>query len=85
MNFLKKTEKVLQWQEKEAYIKISNSSGAKNEATRLIVCTAVSKGKEHDFKIFKITKVKINKNIKCLADKEVQETIKVHNKDSISS
>jgi IS5 family transposase len=48
------------------------------QKTNLIVCTAVAKGKEHDFKIFKKAKTRINKNIKCLGDKGYQGIIKLH-------
>ncbi|MCT7953155.1 transposase [Ancylothrix sp. C2] len=50
------------------------------QKNQLIVCTAVAKGKEHDFKIFKITKIKINKDVKCPADKGYQGIIKIHKK-----
>lgn len=50
------------------------------QKSKLIVCTSVGKGKEHDFKIFKRTKIKINKNIKCLGDKGYQGIIKIHKK-----
>lgn len=50
------------------------------QKTKLIVCTAVGKGKEHDFKLFKRTGTKINKNIKCLGDKGYQGIKKIHKK-----
>ena len=37
-----------------------------------ILCTAYGKGREHDFKLYKRSKIKIRKKIRCLADKGYQ-------------
>jgi hypothetical protein len=37
-----------------------------------ILCTAYGKGKEHDFKLYKKSRVRIKKEVKCLADKGYQ-------------
>ena len=43
-----------------------------------IVCTAYGKGKEHDFKLYKRSKIRIGENIRCLADKGYQGIKKHH-------
>lgn len=40
-----------------------------NQRNGQIVCTTYGKGKEHDFKLYKRSKVRIAKKIECLADK----------------
>ena len=41
---------------------------AVNKSDKTIICTSFSNGKCHDFRLFKESKVFINKNIKLLAD-----------------
>lgn len=48
-----------------------------------ILCTAHGKGKEHDFRIFKNSKLRLTKDIECLADKGYQGIHKVHTKSRI--
>lgn len=43
-----------------------------------ILCTAYGKGSEHDFQLYKRSKVRIKKEIKCLADKGYQGIKKHH-------
>lgn len=49
-----------------------------NQATGEIVCTAHGKGKEHDFRLFKNSKVRIRANVECLGDKDYQGIQKLH-------
>jgi len=37
-----------------------------------ILCTAYGKGCEHDFKLYKSSKIRIRKEVRCLADKGYQ-------------
>lgn len=46
--------------------------------TRKIMCLRHGKGKIHDFKLFKKTKVKLTKTIKMLGDKGYQGILKIH-------
>ncbi|WP_216087037.1 IS5 family transposase [Stanieria cyanosphaera] len=46
--------------------------------TKQIICTAYSKGKVHDFQIWKTSQIGIDKNIECLADKGYQGLKKIH-------
>ena len=48
-----------------------------------ILCTAHAKGKEHDFRIFKNSKVRLREDIECLGDKGYQGIHKVHAKSRI--
>lgn len=43
-----------------------------------IMCTAYGKGREHDFKLYKRSKIKIRKEVRCLADKGYQGIQKYH-------
>ena len=43
-----------------------------------ILCTTYGKGREHDFKLYKRSKVRIRKEVKCLADKGYQGIQKYH-------
>ena len=47
-------------------------------ATGKILCTAHGKGKEHDFRIFKASSVRLRANIECLGDKGYQGIQKLH-------
>ena len=46
--------------------------------TGKIICIAVGQGKRHDFRLFKKSKVRINKKIKLLADSGYQGIKKIH-------
>ena len=43
-----------------------------------ILCTAYGKGCEHDFKLYKSSKIRIRKEVRCLADKGYQGIKKYH-------
>ena len=43
-----------------------------------IICTAHGKGKEHDFQLFKCSKMKLDESIEVLADKGYQGIRKIH-------
>ena len=49
-----------------------------NQETGEIVCTFHGKGKEHDFRIFKNSKLQLRENIKLLGDKGYQGIQKFH-------
>lgn len=49
-----------------------------NQRNGQILCTTYGKGKEHDFKLYKRSKVRIAKKIECLADKGYQGIQKHH-------
>lgn len=49
-----------------------------NQDTKEIICTAHGKGKEHDFRIFKTSKVRLREDIKLLGDKGYQGIQKLH-------
>ena len=49
-----------------------------NKSDKTIICTAFSNGKRHDFRLFKESKVFINKNIKLLADTGFQGITYIH-------
>ena len=49
-----------------------------NQKNGEILCTAYGKGREHDFKLYKRSKIKIRKEVKCLADKGYQGIQKYH-------
>ena len=49
-----------------------------NQSTGEIICTAHGKGREHDFRIFKNSKIRLRKNIKLLGDKGYQGIQKLH-------
>ena len=48
-----------------------------------ILCTAYGKGREHDFKLYKRSKIRIRKEIRCLADKGYQGIQKYHHLSQI--
>jgi hypothetical protein len=43
-----------------------------------VICTTFAAGKEHDFHLFKRSKVKLKKEMECLADKGYQGIQKFH-------
>lgn len=49
-----------------------------NQRNGEILCTAYGKGREHDFKLYKRSKIRIKKEVKCLADKGYQGIQKYH-------
>lgn len=49
-----------------------------NQVTKKIICLAHTKGKDHDFRIFKESKVIFNQELECLADKRYQGIQKMH-------
>ncbi|MCC5653643.1 hypothetical protein LC609_28450 [Nostoc sp. XA013] len=71
---LKKTKKVLQGEKEKAYTGGGASPAplksqvAVNQANGEIICTAHGKGREHDFRIFKNSKVRLKEKIECLGD-----------------
>lgn len=46
--------------------------------TKAVICTTFAAGKEHDFHLFKRSKVKLKKETGCLADKGYQGIQKIH-------
>jgi IS5 family transposase len=54
-----------------------------NTKTNEIICTSVSKGKVHDFRIWKESQIGIGKKIELLADKGYQGIKKLHKKSRI--
>ena len=51
-----------------------------NQETGEIICTFFGQGGSHDFKIFKLSKLKIREELICLGDKGYQGIKKYHNK-----
>jgi len=51
-----------------------------NQETGEIICTFFEQGGSHDFKIFKLSKLKIREELICLGDKGYQGIKKYHNK-----
>jgi hypothetical protein len=49
----------------------------------MILCTAFGTGRTHDFKVWKTSRVMMNKRIECLADKGYQEIQKLHENSKI--
>ncbi|WP_242056457.1 MULTISPECIES: IS5 family transposase [unclassified Nostoc] len=54
-----------------------------DKANGKIICTAHGKGREHDFRIFKNSKVRLEENIECLGDKGYQGIQKLHHNSRI--
>jgi IS5 family transposase len=50
-----------------------------NQATLEIICAAIGKGREHDFKIFKHSKINAVPRIQAIADKGYQGIKDYHN------
>jgi hypothetical protein len=46
--------------------------------TQAVICTTFAAGKEHDFHLFKRSKVKLKKQTQCLADRGYQGIQKLH-------
>ena len=51
-----------------------------DKRSQQIICTAFSKGKRHDFRLFKESKTKIHPEINVLADSGYQGLEKLHSK-----
>lgn len=49
-----------------------------DQQSKQIICTAHSKGRVHDFRLFKTSLVKLRSDIECLADKGYQGIQKLH-------
>jgi hypothetical protein len=49
-----------------------------DQANGQIICTAHGKGRKHDFRIFKNSKLRLREDIECLADKGYQGIEKLH-------
>jgi hypothetical protein len=49
-----------------------------DKTSRKIICTAFDKGRKHDFKLFKNSKVHLNPATKCLVDTGYQGIQKLH-------
>ncbi len=49
-----------------------------DQATGAIVCTAHAKGRVHDFRIFKQSRLPLNRKIQLLADQGYQGVLKLH-------
>ncbi|MFM5887588.1 MAG: IS5 family transposase [Dolichospermum sp.] len=54
-----------------------------NKKSAEIICTAFAKGKVHDFNLFKKSKININEDTRCLADKGYQGINKIHKNSTI--
>lgn len=54
-----------------------------DQANGKIICTAHGKGREHDFRIFKNSRVRLREDIECLGDKGYQGIQKLHNNSRI--
>ncbi len=54
-----------------------------DQANDKIICTAYGKGREHDFRIFKNSQVRLREDIECLGDKGYQGIQKLHNNSRI--
>lgn len=49
-----------------------------DQATAAIVCTAHAKGRSHDFRVFKQSRLPLNPKIQLLGDKGYQGILKLH-------
>ncbi len=49
-----------------------------DKRNKKILCTGYGKGSEHDFKLYKRSKIRIKKEVRCLADKGYQGIKKYH-------
>ncbi len=49
-----------------------------DKASRKILCTAFDKGRRHDFRLFKASKVHFKEGVTCLADTGYQGICKIH-------
>jgi hypothetical protein len=54
-----------------------------DKKTKIIICTAFSNGKRHDFKLFKESKTRIHPGIKTITDTGYQGIQKLHHKSEL--
>lgn len=54
-----------------------------DKKTKVIICTAFSNGKRHDFKLFKESKTRIHPEIKIVTDTGYQGIQKLHRKSEL--
>jgi transposase len=54
-----------------------------DEKSETIICTAVGKGRRHDFHLFKNSKVRVKESVKMLADSGYQGIKKLHDKSEL--
>jgi hypothetical protein len=54
-----------------------------DKASRKILCTDFSKGRKHDFRLFKESKVYFNNHSKCMVDTGYQGIDKIHNNSEL--
>jgi len=54
-----------------------------DEKTEKIICTAVGKGRRHDFHLFKNSKVRVKETTKLLADSGYQGIKKLHEQSEL--
>lgn len=54
-----------------------------NKKTKQVICTAFSKGKRHDFRLFKASKIKIHPETKVITDTGYQGIQKLHGKSEL--
>ena len=54
-----------------------------DEKTEKIICTAVGKGRRHDFHLFKNSKVRVKETTKILADSGYQGIKKLHEQSEL--
>ncbi len=54
-----------------------------DKASKRILCTAFDKGRRHDFKLFKQSKVYLKKESKCLVDTGYQGIQKIHSNSEL--
>ena len=54
-----------------------------DEKTEKIICTAVGKGRRHDFHLFKNSKVRVKETTKILADSGYQGIKKLHQQSEL--
>ncbi len=54
-----------------------------DKKTKVIICTAFSNGKRHDFKLFKESKTRIHPKIKTVTDTGYQGIQKLHRKSEL--
>ena len=54
-----------------------------DKKTKMVICTAFSNGKRHDFRLFKESKTKMHPDIKVITDTGYQGLQKLHNKSEL--
>ena len=79
MNVQKK-EKILQW---EATLPHPEDTTVNESRATINFCTALGRGKKHDLRIFKNSRIKARKEIQIVADKGYQGIKTYHNNSKI--